>query len=372
VIRRECTNDTSRGTPEHREPVASSELTSMLSFTGAPRAFGRQTAKARGHVDGLFQLRIGEGGAQQRQDGFLALEHGGHHLPASGGHVDEGRPLVPGIGYRGHEPGFSEGVDDGLDVLAGDGARSCQARHGLIAIARERFHDRTLRSREVEGPMDVGGRRAELVKAPPDFAHPGDEQLVAPALPIVAFAWRGHDQSIERARRNMTMLLSISATKVAPYGVRATACAPTNGPGLALEAISRSSSAAHVTGIDHSTQMVERARKRLAASISEGRAEVLEADASRLPFEAGCFDRVLAVNSFAFWRDGMVRLKPDTTHVVSPGAIEGVLRVLKPGGRLVIVHQPGFVNIHAQFLPLSPIVAGIIAERPARQTGPNT
>jgi len=140
---------------------------------------------------------------------------------------------------------------------------------------------------------------------------------------------------------------------------------------------------AHATGIDHSTLMVGRARRRLAASISAGRAEVLEADASRLPLEAGSFDRVFAVNSFAFWRD-------------CPGAIEGVLRVLKPRGRLVIVHQPrgnnatddacrrfvsattdrlersGFVNVHAQFLPLSPIVAGIIAEPPARPTGPDT
>ena len=129
---------------------------------------------------------------------------------------------------------------------------------------------------------------------------------------------------------------------------------------------------------------------------------MVDADASRLPCEAESFDRVLAVNSFAFWRDGMVRLKPgmvrlkpDTTHTVIPGAIEGVLRVLKPGGRLVIVHQPrgrnatdeacrqfvretterleraGFVNIHAQFLPLAPIVAGIIAERPASLTGSN-
>ena len=148
------------------------------------------------------------------------------------------------------------------------------------------------------------------------------------------------------------------------------------GPGLALDAICRSTSAACVVGVDHSALMVANARKRVERHIESGRADVLEADAAHLPFPKMDFDRILTVNAYAFWR-------------TIPGAIEGVLALLKPGGRLVIVHQPrgrditdqacrrfastatdtlsaaGFANVRTAFLPLSPIVAGIIAERPA-------
>ena len=84
--------------------------------------------------------------------------------------------------------------------------------------------------------------------------------------------------------------------------------------------------------------------------------------------------RILAVNSFAVWRG-------------IPGAVERVFRLLRPGGRFVIVHQPrgrhatdtaarqfaaettvllgrvGFRIAETEYLPLSPLVAGIVAER---------
>jgi len=148
------------------------------------------------------------------------------------------------------------------------------------------------------------------------------------------------------------------------------------GPGLALEAICRSTEAARVVGVDHSALMVANARKRVERHIASRRADVLEADAAHLPFPKMDFDRILTVNAYAFWR-------------TLPGALEGVLGLLKPGGHLVIVHQPrgrdttdeacrrfastatdtlsaaGFANVQTEFLPLSPIVAGIVAERPA-------
>jgi SAM-dependent methyltransferase len=148
------------------------------------------------------------------------------------------------------------------------------------------------------------------------------------------------------------------------------------GPGLALDAMCRSTPAAWIVGVDHSALMVANARHRIERHIASGRADVLEADVAHLPFQKMDFDRILTVNAFAFWR-------------ATPGAIERVLALLKPGGRLVIVHQPrgrdatdeacrtfaraataalesaGFTNIRTEFLALSPIAAGIIAERPA-------
>ena len=148
------------------------------------------------------------------------------------------------------------------------------------------------------------------------------------------------------------------------------------GPGLALDGICRSTAAAHVVGVDHSALMVATARRRVKQYIACGRTDVLEGDAAHLPFPKMDFDRILTVNAFAFWR-------------TLPGALEGILALLKPGGHLVIVHQPrgrdttdeacrrfaraatdtlraaGFSNVRTAFLPLTPIVAGIIAERPA-------
>jgi cyclopropane fatty-acyl-phospholipid synthase-like methyltransferase len=92
------------------------------------------------------------------------------------------------------------------------------------------------------------------------------------------------------------------------------------GPGLALDQLCRSTGAARVVGVDHSPLMVATARKRIARCIADGRAEVLEASAAHLPFAAMAFDRILAVNAFAFWR-------------TLPGTIEGALALLKPTGR---------------------------------------
>jgi len=74
---------------------------------------------------------------------------------------------------------------------------------------------------------------------------------------------------------------------------------------------------ADVTAIDLTPKAVEITKKRLALYGLE--ANVLEADAERLPFEDNCFDYVLA------W--GCLMHTPDTSK-----AIEEIHRILKPGG----------------------------------------
>lgn len=90
---------------------------------------------------------------------------------------------------------------------------------------------------------------------------------------------------------------------------------------VALEVL-RQTPSAEVVGLDPSTQMLAIAERKLAGI---GPATTLvEGDAQDLPFEAGCFDRVI----MAFG----IRNVPDRAL-----ALGEIARVLRPGGRLVIL-----------------------------------
>lgn len=77
------------------------------------------------------------------------------------------------------------------------------------------------------------------------------------------------------------------------------------------------------SGIDHSETMVTEAMARNAAAVAGGRVLLARGRSDDLPFEAGSFDAVLALNVICFW--------------LQPAADLGeIRRVLKLGGRLVI------------------------------------
>jgi SAM-dependent methyltransferase len=144
------------------------------------------------------------------------------------------------------------------------------------------------------------------------------------------------------------------------------------GPGLAIAALARAG-AGQVYGADHSGVMVRAAARRNAAAIRAGRVTLVRASADQLPPALdGPFDAILAVNALAFWPAPAERLA-------------GLRRRLAPGGRVAIASQPrcpgatadtsrdaarqigellteaGFTQLSAQFLPLSPPVACVIA-----------
>jgi len=95
------------------------------------------------------------------------------------------------------------------------------------------------------------------------------------------------------------------------------------GPGDAIACLVRGGQARRIVAIDHAADMVEAARKLNRTPIREGLVDIRECSVSEMPFRAGSFDAVLAVNSVQFWPHLRLDLK-------------SVLRILKPGGRFVI------------------------------------
>ena len=81
-----------------------------------------------------------------------------------------------------------------------------------------------------------------------------------------------------------------------------------------------------VYGIDHSTESVAMATRTNKQWIDIARVEVREASVSRLPFSDDAFDVVTAVETHFWWP-------------ALPSDLREVLRVLKPGGRLIIIAE---------------------------------
>lgn len=81
-----------------------------------------------------------------------------------------------------------------------------------------------------------------------------------------------------------------------------------------------------VCGIDHSKESVAMAMRTNKEWIDIARVEVREASVSQLPFSDGTFDVVTAVETHFWWP-------------ALPTDLREVLRVLKAGGRLIIIAE---------------------------------
>jgi ubiquinone/menaquinone biosynthesis C-methylase UbiE len=99
------------------------------------------------------------------------------------------------------------------------------------------------------------------------------------------------------------------------------------GPGVALQRAAALASTGFIAGVDVSDVMLRQASKRNAAAVHAGRMVLRHGTADALPFEAGSFDKVYAVNSLHHWR-------------AKDKALREIWRVLKPEGVVAIVEQP--------------------------------
>ena len=96
------------------------------------------------------------------------------------------------------------------------------------------------------------------------------------------------------------------------------------GGGMTVNRISKMVKKAY--GIDYSELAVSKAEKLNKKQIKSGKAEILRASVSHLPFDDNMFDVVTAVETYYFWLDKLNDLKE-------------ILRVLKSGGKLVMVFE---------------------------------
>lgn len=83
---------------------------------------------------------------------------------------------------------------------------------------------------------------------------------------------------------------------------------------------------ASLTAIDYSPESVGRTVRVNAAEVAAGRCRTLQADVSDLPLPADAFDLATAFETVYFW--------PGPTR-----SLREVLRVLKPGGTLLVVNE---------------------------------
>jgi ubiquinone/menaquinone biosynthesis C-methylase UbiE len=81
-----------------------------------------------------------------------------------------------------------------------------------------------------------------------------------------------------------------------------------------------------VYGIDHAEQSVAAARRANARLEATGRVEIRQGSVSQMPFADDMFDLVTAVETHFWWPD-------------LPNDMREVFRILKPGGRLVIIAE---------------------------------
>ncbi len=98
------------------------------------------------------------------------------------------------------------------------------------------------------------------------------------------------------------------------------------GGGRTVSKLAALASDGKVYGIDYSAESVSFARKTNQEWIRSGRVEIQEASVSQLPFPDSTFDTVTAVETHFWWPD-------------LPAGMREILRVLKPGGTLVIVAE---------------------------------
>ena len=98
------------------------------------------------------------------------------------------------------------------------------------------------------------------------------------------------------------------------------------GGGRTIEKLAALAPEGKVYGVDFSQESVAASTRQNAQLVKAGRVEVLHGSVSQLPFSESMFDLVTAVETHFWW--------PDLA-----GDMREIFRVVKPGGRLVIIAE---------------------------------
>ena len=108
------------------------------------------------------------------------------------------------------------------------------------------------------------------------------------------------------------------------------------GNGISLRYLAARVGDGSIVGVDHSSVMCGRAERNNKALVVNGRVTIKCAQSDDLPFETGCFDAVMSVHTLYFWNPAEPHLKE-------------IARVLRPGGKLVLVFRPSSDPATADF-----------------------
>ena len=98
------------------------------------------------------------------------------------------------------------------------------------------------------------------------------------------------------------------------------------GGGQTIETLAALAAEGHVYGIDYADGSVAVSTGHNAALIKAGRVLIQKASVSKLPFSDSTFELVTAIETQYYWPD-------------LEGDMREILRVLKPGGRLVVIAE---------------------------------
>ena len=98
------------------------------------------------------------------------------------------------------------------------------------------------------------------------------------------------------------------------------------GGGKTVSKLAAMATEGKVYGVDFSEESVAVSKKTNARGIEGGRVEIRQASVSQLPFSDYMFDLATAVETHFWWPD-------------LPGDTREILRVVKPGGRLILIAE---------------------------------
>lgn len=98
------------------------------------------------------------------------------------------------------------------------------------------------------------------------------------------------------------------------------------GGGKTVSRLAQQAVIGKVFGLDYSADMVDYSKKVNKKLIAENRVEIIEASVENTGFPDDFFDLVTAIETYYFW--------PDVPH-----ALQEIKRVLKPGGKLLMINE---------------------------------